>query len=153
VRRNRGEQRRAAQPPDPQAQYTPFVELAGSDQVCFVYFDGDDVGACLELHLLRGEVDQSAAVSAAVVRAVGNIADSLRNDFRGNVVFAAGDEVLGILPVWPHTDDIHGLCRLFERSTGMTISCGLGNDAAEAARNLRMAKLRGKNCVHGGKFA
>jgi hypothetical protein len=115
----------------------------------FIYLDGDDVGAHIELHLLRDEVDASAALSAAVVRATGQIADDIRTHLGGRLIFAAGDEVLAIVPERPTSESIEVVRSTFQNATGLTISCGIGMTAAEAARNLRLAKLLGKDRLHG----
>jgi hypothetical protein len=111
----------------------------------FIYLDGDDVGARIELHLLHNEVEASATVSAAVVRAVGEIADDIRTRMGGHIVFAAGDEVLGVVSEVPTLESIDRVRFAFHVATGLTISCGVGATAAEAARNLHLAKLLGKD--------
>jgi len=128
--------------------YAAFVS-SSSNSGTFVYFDGDDVGAHIELHLLRNEIEGSAALSAYVVKAVGEISDEIRTQMDGTVIFAAGDEILAILPKPPSVEAIDQLRSGFTISTGLTISCGIGATAAEAARNLHLAKLLGKNRLHG----
>jgi len=111
----------------------------------FIYFDGDDVGARIELLLLRNDPDAAAAVSRDVVRAVGEIADAIRIQLGGTVLFAAGDEVLACVNDAPDPAWLDLVRDRFRFATHLTISCGVGGTAAEAASNLHMAKLLGKN--------
>lgn len=123
--------------------------MGDSDSDTFLYFDGDDVGARIELHLLGEQVDAAAAVSRAVVLAVGNVADQLRSWFDAQIVFAAGDEILAVTARSPSAQEVDALRSRFHDETGLTISCGVGATAEAAARQLRLAKLRGKNRIAG----
>lgn len=119
------------------------------DDSFFLYFDGDDVGAQIELLLLDEKVDDAAELSRRVVIAVGNIAERLQLDFGARLIFAAGDEILAVTNLEPTENAIQSLRSEFRRSTGLTISCGLGSSAMEAARSLHLAKLRGKDRIVG----
>jgi hypothetical protein len=118
-----------------------------------VYFDGDDVGARIELCLLRDDIDGAASASAAVTYAIEELAQSLRTQFNADVKFAAGDEVLAILPILPDKKDLDDLRIAFAQRSGVTISCGVGFDAYQAVTNLHYAKLLGKNLTHQTSFA
>lgn len=118
-----------------------------------VYFDGDDVGAHIELCLLHDDVDGAARVSAAVTSAIKELAHELRISFNASIKFAAGDEVLAILPTLPSITEIEDLRAAFTERAGVTISCGIGFDARQASTNLHYAKLLGKNMVHLSSFA
>jgi hypothetical protein len=110
-----------------------------------IYFDGDDVGARIELCLLREDVDGAAHVSAAVTSAIQALAHELRMTFDATVKFAAGDEVFAIMPTLPSLGEVDILRNAFADRTGITISCGIGFSSQEAAKNLHYAKLLGKD--------
>ncbi len=118
----------------------------------YLYFDGDDVGAKIELLLLSNEVESAAAVSRHVVLAVGNLADALCSRFDARIIFAAGDEVLAIAGESPSPEEVDALRNSFFVETGLTISCGVAPTAQESAAQLRLAKLRGKNRTAGVLF-
>ncbi|MDB5338111.1 MAG: hypothetical protein JWN70_3730 [Planctomycetaceae bacterium] len=115
----------------------------------YTYFDGDDVGANIELRLLEDDVQGAALVSARVSGAVQWIRESLERDFAGQIMFAAGDEVLAFLKEIPSLADIDHIRVEFRTRTGLSVSCGVGESAREAASQLRLAKLRGKNRSEG----
>lgn len=119
----------------------------------FVYLDGDDVGARIELLLLKDDADGAAAISRAVVQAIGDAADRIQALWMGTVHFAAGDELLASVSGPLTASDLDGIRHRFEERTGLTISCGVGSSPAEAARMLHLAKLEGKNRTVGPRGA
>lgn len=117
------------------------VDTTGS----FLYFDGDDVGAGIELMLLEGDLAGAAELSARISEAVSLLASGLELEMGAEVVFAAGDEVLARTSLPVIAEDIERLREQFRRRSGLTISCGVADSPGGATRHLHLAKLRGKN--------
>ena len=113
-----------------------------------LYFDGDDVGAHIELLVIEGRLDEAASLSSSVVRAIGKLADELRRRTDARILFSAGDEVLAATRSMPPVDLVDELRHTFAADAGLTVSCGIGRSGAEAASNLRYAKLLGKNRLY-----
>ncbi|WP_161498720.1 mCpol domain-containing protein [Microterricola pindariensis] len=120
-----------------------------SENGIYAYFDGDDVGANIELCLLEDNVGAASQISSRVSHAVQWLRGCLERDFSGEISFAAGDEVLAFLRKIPSKEQIDLLRSEFEKLSGLTISCGFGASARDAASRLRLAKLRGKDRSEG----
>jgi len=115
----------------------------------YAYFDGDDVGANIELRLLEDDVDGASRVSSRVSKAIQWLGACLEREYSGQIKFAAGDEVLALLVHAPSKEQIEQIRSEFETRSGLSVSCGIGDSAREAAGQLRLAKLRGKNRTEG----
>jgi minimal CRISPR polymerase domain len=120
-----------------------------NDELWLLYFDGDNVGAEIELHLLNGELDLARTVSASVVKAIASLTESVTTTLGGTVIFAAGDEVLIEALRQPTGEELERFRAAFRNVSGLTVSCGVGKSPAEVTQNLRFAKLRGKDQAWG----
>ncbi|WP_157538058.1 mCpol domain-containing protein [Microbacterium sp. Root280D1] len=111
----------------------------------YLYFDGDDVGAAIELRLLEFDLEGAANISAKVSLGIESLSRKLESLLGGTIVFAAGDEVLAHLPNECDLTQIDALRTQFHTESGLTVSCGVGDNPRQATLNLHLAKLRGKN--------
>ncbi|NQX03405.1 mCpol domain-containing protein [Rathayibacter sp. VKM Ac-2856] len=125
--------------------------IEAQKQESFVYFDGDDVGAKIELCLLSDDVEAAAAISTSVSDARMELSRKLQVRFDAELIFSAGDEVLARLSEIVDNDIFDQLRLAFAARSGISISCGVGRSASEASLNLRLAKLQGKNQTFGGR--
>ncbi|WP_181157380.1 mCpol domain-containing protein [Microbacterium sp. MYb62] len=116
----------------------------------YLYFDGDDVGAAIELCLLEEDVPGAHLVSTRVSDGIEGLAAELRRSFGAEIVFAAGDEVLAVTNSLVDPILVQRFRAKFEKTTGRTVSCGIGTSAADATRQLHLAKLHGKNQTRRG---
>ena len=121
----------------------------GIENGVYAYFDGDDVGARIELRLLEDDVAGASEVSSRVSLAIHWLRNCLERDFVGQIAFAAGDEILAHLRKIPSRVQIEVLRAEFQARSGLSVSCGVGGTARNAASQLRLAKLRGKNRSEG----
>lgn len=111
----------------------------------FLYFDGDDVGAGIELRLLEGDLAGAAELSARISDAISFLSSALELEMAAEVVFAAGDEVFARASLPVIAEDVERLREQFRTRSGLTISCGVADSPGGATRHLHLAKLRGKN--------
>jgi hypothetical protein len=118
----------------------------------YLYFDGDDVGAVIELRLLENDLSGAVSASEDVSQGIRWLAGALQGLLRAEILFAAGDEVFAVIPDLDKVAEVERLRREFATMAGVTISCGLGMSAAEASHQLRLAKLQGKDRTRGGAF-
>jgi len=115
----------------------------------YAYFDGDDVGAAVELRLIDDDPEGAASASRRVCEAIDSLAEQLQKEFEAVVYYAAGDEVLARLPRSVSKSDLDQLRSDFQALSGLSLSCGVGETPSEAAFRLRVAKLRGKDQTQG----
>lgn len=113
----------------------------------YLYFDGDDVGAAIELRLLESDIDGASEISARVSSSVQELSRQLESLLGATIVFAAGDEVLARLTHEVDVARVDILRKQFLAESGLTISCGIGRDPKQATLSLHVAKLRGKNRI------
>lgn len=111
----------------------------------FLYFDGDDVGAGIELMLLEDNLAGAAKLSTQISGAISMLSSALELELAAEVVFAAGDDVLAHTTRPVVADDVERLRQEFRERSGLTISCGVADSPGGATRQLHLAKLRGKN--------
>lgn len=112
------------------------------------HFDGDDVGAGLELLLLDNLVDQARKYSEGVNKGLAALLVVVRSRPGVDVIIAGGDDLVAC---WQqeHIDlkFIEAARQAFLEASGRTISVGVGSSLSEASSNLRRAKLMGKDKV------
>lgn len=114
----------------------------------FAFFDGDDVGAVIEVSLMDDDVSEACLHSESVSAALLKVVRELKSNPQVVVLFSGGDDILA---TWPNdamdNQDVEQLRDLFKTTCGRTMSVGVGNSGSEALRNLRRAKLSGKNRI------
>jgi GTP cyclohydrolase III len=115
----------------------------------YAYFDGDDVGAHIELRLLENDASGAALVSLRVSEAISWLKAHLEEHFEAVVLFAAGDEVFAQLGSSPTSEQLDRVRDDFRARCSLSISCGIGDSPRRASQQLRLAKLRGKNQSQG----
>lgn len=117
----------------------------GSTGTEFAYFDGDDIGAPLELALLEDDPGKATRYSNLVSTAMNQLAAELSSHNGVRVLFSGGDDMFAS---WPNgavdPGEMTKLQVRFSAVCGRTISVGVGATPSEALGNLRRAKLRGK---------
>ena len=112
----------------------------------FAYFDGDDIGPALELLLLDEHLQEAKEYSRSIITAFEATRIALVEKFNADIVIAGGDDLLVCFPKDAMNEaDIETLRKEFFEECGRSISVGVGSSAAEAASNLRRAKLLGKD--------
>lgn len=111
-------------------------------------FDGDDVGAHLELLLLTGHLDQAQAFSEGVSAAIFQLTTFLRDEASAVVYIAGGDNVVASWASEPECALFDQARDIFREACGRTLSVGVGQTPSEALHALRLAKLKGKDRVY-----
>ncbi len=114
---------------------------AGQKEIKKVYgIDGDKVGAVIDAHFIRNEIDALGVFSAKVAVAMEEIRNIVVQG-SGRVVFCAGDSIL----FQGNFDDswCEEILDLFQALTGCTASMGVGDTATEAYLALKLAKADG----------
>lgn len=114
----------------------------------YAYFDGDDVGAKLELLLLDNKEEDARSYSESINSALVQLRAFL-SLMRAETILAGGDDLIAF---WSSSGcisirEIENARRTFFDACSCTISVGIGGSLSEAASNLRRAKLQGKNQV------
>ena len=120
--------------------------MSKSSLVCIG--DGDNIGDVIDFHLLSENLEEASKFSFQVKMAIEKIAELAQSEIKASLVYVAGDDICFIVP-----SDLNILNSLltysdfFFKSTGKTMSFGVGRTSTEAVVSLRKAKVSGKGCV------
>lgn len=119
----------------------------------YILADGDDVGAKLELHMLRNEVHDLKAQSEKLSAGLELVVEELRKYSRTEVIFAGGDDIMAYTQNREFATDaaLRRIQEIYHKCCGQTLSIGIGRTPRSAHFALRMAKLLGKNQISRGQ--
>lgn len=110
--------------------------------------DGDDIGNVIDFYLLKNDLKSAGKFSCKVKAAIEKIAEDAQRQMKANIIYVAGDDVC--FTVSSRSDILEKITIYsndFFKSTGKTISFGIGRDPVEAAISLRKAKVSGKGRI------
>ena len=118
----------------------------------YVLADGDDVGAKLELYLLRNDIAGLMLQSERLTAALERVTRHFREHAETKVIFAGGDDLM------VHTMNeavvldtaLADVQAMYRDCCDQTLSVGVGATPRDAHLALRMAKLLGKNQISRG---
>jgi hypothetical protein len=114
----------------------------------YVRFDADNIGDKLELLLIRGNISAASALQAKVQSAMNQLHAALRGQKEVEILFVGCDDILFKINVQVYNlQNIEKFRKFFEERSGCTLSGGVGINLEEALKNLRIAKLEGKNKI------
>lgn len=110
--------------------------------------DGDNIGDTIELYLLSGNLEEASQFSYQVKTAIANIAELVQNEIEAYLIYVAGDDICFVVSAEKNiTDYLITYSDFFLKTTGKTISFGVGRNSVEALICLRKAKVSGKGRV------
>ncbi len=112
----------------------------------FAFFDGDNVGNTLQILLLENKISQAQILSENINKTITEIDCFLKD--KGEILIIGGDD---ILVKFESNDNlmntVEQVRQMFMMATGLTMSCGIGEDIKTAIYHLSVAKLYGKNQI------
>lgn len=116
----------------------------------YAFLDGDNIGNTIEILLIEGKVAEAISLSKNINDAADELGKTLRSRNGIEVMILGGDDLL-----IKYDSEKYGLELLeeirilFQTKTGLSMSCGVGENISESIQNLRLAKLYGKNQIKG----
>ena len=127
-----------------------YIEAIPSQNDLYYGLDGDNTGSILEhLFLSDSEEKNFKEMSQSVTNSINSIKKYITDKNRGQIVFAAGDDILfkGNFSI-KQLEDLQSLYR--NKTKGLTCSIGFGHSFQEVYIALKIAKARpGKNSIIG----
>jgi hypothetical protein len=118
------------------------------DDFKYAFFDGDNVGNTLENLLASGRISEASHLSESIKLAIFQIELLVKTVGEAEILIAGGDDILIIYNSKKHDlDFLHNISNLFSRYTGLSMSCGIGNDVDHAIANLSRAKQYNKGSI------
>lgn len=120
----------------------------------YVLGDADQVGKRIEGLLLSGNLKELGRFSTSVTAAIQGIRVLAEEKLMARVVFSGGDEILFLMEASEFREEsVQGLRSYFLKSTGGSISFGIGGNPEEAFLSLARAKSNGSGLVIYGRRA
>lgn len=110
--------------------------------------DGDKIGDVIDFYLLSENLAEASNFSFLVKTAIEKIAEFAQNEINASLVYVAGDDIC--FTVQAHLSILNNLVSysdFFLKTTGKTLSFGVGRTSVEALISLRKAKVSGKGRV------
>ena len=116
----------------------------------YAFFDGDNTGDAIEIMLLENRMDKAIILSDSITSFNDKIKGFLEAKGDIDIIISGGDDLLIQYDFNKYGTYILDEVRaIFTNKTGLSISCGFGDDIAQSINNLRLAKLYGKNQIKG----
>ncbi len=110
--------------------------------------DGDNIGDVIDFHLLSENLEEASKFSFRVKMAIEKIAELAQSEIKASLVYVAGDDICFIVPSGLNiSNTLVTYSDFFLKTTGKTMSFGVGRTSTEAVISLRKAKVSGKGCV------
>ncbi len=110
--------------------------------------DGDNIGDVIDFHLLSESLEEARKFSFQVKNALEKIAELAQSEINASLVYVAGDDICFIVNTDINiVEKLISYSNFFLKSTGKTMSFGVGETSIEASISLRKAKVSGKGCV------
>lgn len=119
-----------------------------SENLLICIGDGDNIGDVIDFYLLAENLVEASKFSFQVKTAIEKIAEFAQNEMNAFLVYAAGDDIC--FTVQANCNILGNLVcysDYFLKTTGKTMSFGVGKTSVEALVSLRKAKVSGKGCV------
>ncbi|PYP86598.1 MAG: hypothetical protein DMF61_13030 [Blastocatellia bacterium AA13] len=107
----------------------------------FAFFDGDNIGNTLDNLFNSGRIDDAKHLSESIKRAIFQIETLVRATDGAELIIAGGDDVLVKFDSEKSGPEyLQAISDLFTKYTGLSMSCGVGNNLNQAIGNLMLAK-------------
>ncbi|MBW4668832.1 MAG: hypothetical protein KME60_15760 [Cyanomargarita calcarea GSE-NOS-MK-12-04C] len=116
--------------------------------VRYAFFDGDNIGNTIENLLNNGRVREAAYLSESIKLAIFKIELFINSTDDAKLIIAGGDDVLiEYNPEKYNYTFLEKVSKIFNKHTGLSMSCGVGENISEAIRNLASAKQHNKGII------
>ncbi len=115
----------------------------------YAFFDGDNIGSTINSLLNNGRIEEATYLSECIKKAISQIEQYVNSIHGIELIIAGGDD---ILISYENRENeallLKNISSIFIKKTGLSISCGVGNDVSEALVNLTNAKQKDKGNIY-----
>ena len=114
----------------------------------YAYFDGDNIGNSIENLLSRGRVPEATHLSERIKLAIFQIELFVESINSAEIVISGGDDVLIKFDSEKHDYLLlEKVASIFSKNTGLSMSCGVGDNVNQAISSLMSVKQRSKGII------
>jgi hypothetical protein len=116
--------------------------------VKYAFFDGDNIGNTIDNLLSNGRITEATHLSESIKLAIFQIELFVKSVEGAEIIIAGGDDVLIEYDFQKCGSTLlEDISSLFTKQTGLSISCGVGNNVPQAIDNLANAKQQNKGTI------
>ncbi|MBI1764795.1 MAG: hypothetical protein HYR56_25575 [Acidobacteria bacterium] len=116
--------------------------------VKYAFFDGDNIGNSIENLLNNGRVKEATHLSESIKLAIFQIESLINSTTGAELIIAGGDDVLIKYDFDKHDYNfLENIASIFTKHTGLSMSCGVGDNVPQAINNLMNAKQQSKGSI------
>ena len=114
----------------------------------YIAADGDDMGSKIGAYIMSNNVEKAKELSRLIHKGEKKVIDFATKTWQGNMILSGGDDMLvAVSPSKFDSAQLEQMRKLYHQTTGATLTVGVGDSAAEAAKALAYGKNTGKNKV------
>lgn len=114
----------------------------------YAYFDGDNIGNSIENLLSNGRVQEATHLSERIKLAIFQIELFIDSTNDAEILISGGDDVLIKFDSEKHNYLLlEKIARIFVKNTGLSMSCGVGDNVNQAISSLMSVKQRSKGII------
>jgi minimal CRISPR polymerase domain len=114
----------------------------------YAFFDGDNIGNTIGNLLSNDRIVEATHLSESIKIAVFQIELLINSIEYAEIIIAGGDDILIKYNSQKCSDTfLQDISNLFTHQTGLSISCGVGNNVSQAIDNLANAKQQSKGSI------
>lgn len=114
----------------------------------YIRIDCDNVGDKIELFLYQNNTLEAQKISDTIKKNINWLAVQFSEKLKGEILVIGADDILFKTSIeYYNKKTIEELKLIFFEKSGITISIGVGNNILDAMKNLKIAKISGKNKI------
>lgn len=114
----------------------------------YAYCDGDNVGDSIKTLFTKRKVNEAIALSENIKIALFKIEQLLQYEEEAEIIIIGGDDILIKFNQYESCEKkLAEIVATFNKYTGLSMSCGIGEDIDQSIYNLGLAKRKGKNRI------
>lgn len=122
-----------------------FLEV---EAIKYAFFDGDNIGNTIENLLANGKITEARHLSESIKLAIFQIELFVNSVEDAEIIIAGGDDVLIRYDANKCSYRLlEYISSIFTKQTGLSISCGVGNNVSQAIDNLINVKKQNKGSI------
>lgn len=129
-------------------QLSSHGNLAQVDTLRYAFFDGDNVGNTIENLLNTGRITEATHLSESIKLSIFQIELFVKSIEGVEMIIAGGDDLLIRYDFQKYGSELlKDIADLFTKQTGLSISCGVGNNVSQAINSLVDVKQQNKGTI------
>jgi hypothetical protein len=129
-------------------QLSDHSKLLQASTLKYAFFDGDNVGNTIDNLLSNGRIAEATHLSESIKLSIFQIELFVKTIENAEIIIAGGDDVLIRYDSQKcNFELLKNISSLFTKQTGLSMSCGVGDNVSQAIGNLTKVKEKNKGTI------